>query len=105
MIAYDVTRHVTFKNIERWLKELRDHTHQNIVIMVVGNKADLYHLHVVSTEETKAFAEKEGTFFMETSTLESLNVENAFMELLTLILRKAVDVEGMIRWPCQSGKP
>nr|GLL16504.1 ras-related protein RABA1f-like [Ipomoea trifida] len=60
--------------------------------MLVGNKADLRHLRVVSTEDAKAFAEKEGTFFMETSALESLNVENAFTELLTQILRKAVEV-------------
>jgi GTPase SAR1 family protein len=38
---YDVTRHVTFENAERWLKELRDHTDANIVIMLVSDKADL----------------------------------------------------------------
>ncbi|XP_019167951.1 PREDICTED: uncharacterized protein LOC109163655 [Ipomoea nil] len=96
LLVYDVTRHVTFENVERWLKELRDHTDQNIVIMLVGNKADLRHLRAVSTEDAKAFAEKEGTYFMETSTLESLNVENAFTELLTQIChvpcRKVLEV-------------
>jgi Ras family len=32
---------VTFENVERWLKELRDHADSNIVIMLVGNKSDL----------------------------------------------------------------
>ena len=32
---------VTFDNVERWLKELRDHADSNIVIMLVGNKCDL----------------------------------------------------------------
>nr|GLL16500.1 hypothetical protein SMAX5B_017674 [Ipomoea trifida] len=91
LVVYDVTRYDTFENIERWLKELRDQSGQNIVIMLVGNKADLRHLRAVSTDDAKAFAEKEGTFFMETSALESLNVENAFTELLTQILRKAVE--------------
>nr|GME03319.1 ras-related protein RABA1f-like [Ipomoea batatas] len=85
LLVYDVTRHVTFESVERWLKEIRDHTHQNIVIMLVGNKADLHHLRVVSTEDAKAFTEKEGTYFIETSTLESLNVENAFTEVLSQI--------------------
>lgn len=93
---YDITRHVTFENVERWLKELRDHTDQNIVIMLVGNKADLRHLRAVSTEDAKAFAERESTFFMETSALESLNVENAFTEVLTeiykVVCRKALEV-------------
>ncbi|XP_038711300.1 ras-related protein RABA1f isoform X1 [Tripterygium wilfordii] len=96
LLVYDGTRHVTFENVERWLKELRDHTDSNIVIMLVGNKADLRHLRAVSTEDAKAFAERENTFFMETSALESLNVENAFTEVLTqiyrVVSRKALDV-------------
>ncbi|XP_024032602.1 ras-related protein RABA1f-like, partial [Morus notabilis] len=96
LLVYDVTRHVTFENVERWLKELRDHTDANIVIMLVGNKADLRHLRAVSTEDAKSFAEKENTFFMETSALESMNVENSFTEVLTqiyrVVSRKALDI-------------
>ncbi|CAN1229651.1 Ras-related protein RABA1f [Linum grandiflorum] len=96
LLVYDVTRHVTFENVERWLKELRDHTDANIVIMLVGNKADLRHLRAVSTEDSKSFAERENTFFMETSALESMNVENAFTEVLTqiyrVVSRKALDI-------------
>ncbi|CAI9292770.1 unnamed protein product [Lactuca saligna] len=87
LIVYDITRKVTFDNIERWLKELREHTDQNIVIMLVGNKADLGHLRAVTTDEAKAFSERENVFFMETSALESLNVEKAFTEVLTQIYR------------------
>ncbi|CAH1448518.1 unnamed protein product [Lactuca virosa] len=87
LIVYDITRKVTFYNIERWLKELREHTDQNIVIMLVGNKADLGHLRAVTTDEAKAFSERENVFFMETSALESLNVEKAFTEVLTQIYR------------------
>lgn len=96
LLVYDVTRHVTYENVERWLKELRDHTDVNIVIMLVGNKADLRHLRAVATTDAKAFAERENTFFMETSALEALNVENAFTEVLTqiyhVVSRKALDV-------------
>ncbi|KAL7219320.1 hypothetical protein ACSBR2_012401 [Camellia fascicularis] len=96
LLVYDVTRHVTFENVERWLKELRDHIDSNIVIMLVGNKADLHHLRAVSTKDAKAFAETENTFFMKTSALESMNVENAFTEVLTqiyrVVSRKALDI-------------
>ncbi|KAK7306598.1 hypothetical protein VNO77_44547 [Canavalia gladiata] len=96
LLVYDVTRHVTFENVERWLKELRDHTDGNIVVMLVGNKADLRHLLAVPTEEATAFAEQEKTFFMETSALESMNVENAFTEVLTqiyhVVSKKALEV-------------
>ncbi|XP_077239385.1 ras-related protein Rab11B-like [Tasmannia lanceolata] len=95
LLVYDVTRHITFENVERWLKELRGHTDDNIVIMLVGNKADLRHLRSVSTDDGQAFAERESTYFMETSALESTNVENAFSEVLTqiyrVVSRKALD--------------
>ncbi|KAJ8505970.1 hypothetical protein OPV22_006856 [Ensete ventricosum] len=95
LVVYDITRHVTFENIERWLKELRDRTDTNIVIMLVGNKADLHHLRSVSIDDAKDFSEKENTYFMETSALESTNVEDAFTEVLTqiycVVSRKALE--------------
>ncbi|ROT68514.1 zinc transporter ZIP1, partial [Penaeus vannamei] len=83
LLVYDIAKLLTYTNVERWLKELRDHADQNIVIMLVGNKSDLRHLRSVPTEEAKAFAEKEGLSFIETSALDSTNVETAFHNILT----------------------
>ncbi|CAN1283544.1 Ras-related protein RABA1c [Linum perenne] len=69
LLVYDVTRHATFEN----------------TVMLVGNKSDLRHLVAVSTEDGKSFAERESLYFMETSALEAVNVENAFAEVLTQI--------------------
>lgn len=46
---------VTFENVERWLKELRDHADSNIVIMLVGNKSDLRHLRSVQTDDAQVY--------------------------------------------------
>lgn len=80
---YDIAKHLTYENVERWLRELRDHADQNIVIMLVGNKSDLRHLRAVPTDEAKAFAERNGLSFIETSALDSTNVETAFQNILT----------------------
>jgi small GTP-binding protein len=56
--VYDIAKHLTYENVERWLRELRDHADANIVIMLVGNKSDLRHLRAVPTEEARAFAEQ-----------------------------------------------
>lgn len=56
LLVYDITKHQTKDNVTRWLKELRDHADENIVIMMVGNKSDLKHLRAVPTEEAKTFA-------------------------------------------------
>uniref|UniRef100_A0A0E0D8X7 Ras-related protein Rab11C n=1 Tax=Oryza meridionalis TaxID=40149 RepID=A0A0E0D8X7_9ORYZ len=82
LLVYDITKKQTFENIQRWLRELRDHADSNIVIMMVGNKSDLNHLRSVPEEDGQALAEKEGLSFLETSALEALNVEKAFQTIL-----------------------
>ena len=56
MLVYDISKHATYTNVTRWMKELRDHADSNIVIMLVGNKSDLKHLRAVPTDEAKSFA-------------------------------------------------
>lgn len=56
LVVYDIAKHLTYENVERWLRELRDHADQNIIIMLVGNKSDLRHLRAVPTDEATVFA-------------------------------------------------
>lgn len=65
LLVYDITKPQTFVNAERWLKELREHADDDIVIMLVGNKSDLKHVRAVSTEEAITFAEENKLFFIE----------------------------------------
>ena len=84
---YDIAKHASYENVSRWLKELRDHADSNIVIMLVGNKSDLKHLRAVPQEEATKFAEENSLSFIETSALDSTNVEDAFKNILTSIYR------------------
>ena len=101
LLVYDISKHQTYDNVTRWLKELRDHADSNIVIMLVGNKSDLRHLRAVPTDEAKQFASASQTLcctlhgadttqigennlsFIETSALDASNVELAFQNILT----------------------
>lgn len=87
LLVYDISKHGTFENVERWLKELRDHADVKIVIMLVGNKSDLRHLRAVQTSEAMHFAEAHDLAFIETSALDSTGVETAFHRILTEIYR------------------
>ncbi|PVV05445.1 hypothetical protein BB560_000035 [Smittium megazygosporum] len=95
LLVYDIAKHSTFDNATRWLSELRSYSDKNIVIMLVGNKSDLRHLRAVPTDDAKQFAAENGLFFIETSALDSSNVEQAFRQILTEIYRivsnKAID--------------
>ena len=64
-----------------------------MTIMLIGNKNDLEHRRAVSTEEGKAFADKHGLIFMETSAKTAYNVEQAF-------INTAEEIHGKI----ESGK-
>lgn len=85
LLVYDITKRQTFDNVQRWLRELRDHADSNIVIMMAGNKSDLSHLRAVAEEDGHALAEREGLSFLETSALEAINIEKAFQTILTEI--------------------
>ncbi|KAF8244279.1 GTP-binding protein yptV1 [Wilcoxina mikolae CBS 423.85] len=87
LLVYDISKHPTYENVTRWLKELRDHADSNIVIMLVGNKSDLRHLRAVPTDDSKAFAAENHLSFIETSALDASNVELAFQNILTEIYR------------------
>ena len=56
LLVYDITDRVTYDNVGKWLKELRDHTAGNIVIMLVGNKYDLRHLRKIDADEAREYA-------------------------------------------------
>lgn len=98
LLVYDIAKHTTYENVERWLKELRDHADNNIVIMLVGNKSDLRHLRAVPTEEARGYAERNNLSFIETSALDSTNVETAFQNILTeiykIVSQKQLDQTG-----------
>eukprot|EP01111_Echinosteliopsis_oligospora_P004998 TRINITY_DN1815_c0_g1_i1.p1 TRINITY_DN1815_c0_g1~~TRINITY_DN1815_c0_g1_i1.p1 ORF type:complete len:234 (+),score=76.14 TRINITY_DN1815_c0_g1_i1:25-702(+) len=82
MIVYDITARVTFKNVTRWLNELREMAESDIIIMMVGNKSDLESQREVATQEASSFAEANKIFFLETSALNGNNVNQAFEQLM-----------------------
>jgi len=40
VLCYDITNRVSFDNIEMWLKEARDNTQHDSIIVLIGNMSD-----------------------------------------------------------------
>merc|ERR1712054_415922 len=95
LLVYDISKRLTYDNVSRWLKELRTHADSSIVVMLVGNKCDLRHLQAVLTPDSKAFAEENNLAFIETSALDSTNVDLAFetilIEIYRIVTRKTLE--------------
>jgi small GTP-binding protein len=90
LLVYDVCKYTSFENVEKWLKEMKDHADSQIVVLLAGNKADLKHLRAVKTDEAAAFAQKNSLAFLETSALEGTNVEKAFEVILNEIYQLTI---------------
>jgi len=56
LLVYDISKHLTYESVERWLNELLDHADNNLVVMLVGNKTDLSDIRAVPIEEARSFA-------------------------------------------------
>ena len=41
LLVYDITKEQSFKNIEKWISEVKEHAEPDIVLMLVGNKLDI----------------------------------------------------------------
>lgn len=82
LIVYDISKSQSFDSVNRWLNELRDHSDTSICVMLVGNKSDLKHLRCIPTEVAQQFSKEKGLHFIETSALDSTNVDKSFYKIL-----------------------
>ncbi len=86
LLVFDLSRKATFQHVTDWLNDLRQIAEPDIVVILVGNKADLAqdaeNKREVTKEEAADWARKNGVFeYVETSAKSGENVEMAFMRV------------------------
>ncbi|CAN1258237.1 Ras-related protein RABF1, partial [Linum perenne] len=86
VIVYDITSPESFKKAQYWVKELQKHGSPDIVLALVGNKADLHENREVPTQDGIDYAEKNGMFFIEASAKTSDNISQLFQVILLLLI-------------------
>jgi small GTP-binding protein len=91
MLVYDVTRMDTFNNLENtWIKDYSENTTGEKVFIIVGNKADLGEIKKVQTEAGAELKKKIGALeFIETSAKDGTNVDDAFLNLVKMLLKRS----------------
>ncbi|MFT7813894.1 vesicle-associated membrane protein-associated protein A-like isoform X2 [Arapaima gigas] len=71
----------SFQTLKKWVKELKEHGPEDIVVAIAGNKNDLGDIREVPMKEAKEFAESIAAIFIETSARNAVNVEELFQKI------------------------
>ena len=80
IIVYDISSKKSYEGLDIWLKDLRQHTEENIPVFIIGNKMDLERQ--VSAEDAKIFAlSNRSIFFTECSAKTGEKVKSIFFEV------------------------
>ncbi|XP_059684208.1 ras-related protein Rab-37 [Gavia stellata] len=90
LLLYDITSKMSFDNIRAWLTEIHEYAQKDVVIMLLGNKADMSSERAVRTEDGALLAREYGVPFMETSAKTGMNVELAFLAIAKELKQRAV---------------
>ena len=99
VLVYDITRRESFDNLKSiWLKELKEHADEDIVLAIAGNKSDLYDEEAVSEQEARDYAKSIGAVFGLTSAQNNSGVNEIFKNLAI----KYIDPNYK---PSEPGKP
>lgn len=86
IIVYDITSSESFKDVDLWLKDLRDKGPPSIIIALAGNKCDLPNRDVPTDKARDHAAKNQIQLFEETSALNGKNILELFTKVAELIL-------------------
>uniref|UniRef100_A0A8D0GZW3 RAB37, member RAS onco family n=1 Tax=Sphenodon punctatus TaxID=8508 RepID=A0A8D0GZW3_SPHPU len=91
LLLYDITNRMSFDSIRAWLSEIKEYAQEDVVIMLLGNKADVSSERVIRTEDGESLAREYRVPFMETSAKTGMNVELAFRAIAKELKQRAVE--------------
>lgn len=58
LVAYDITDENSFKNIDRWMTNIKEHADKDVDIGLVANKCDLEDKRKISKEQGQQKADE-----------------------------------------------
>jgi len=87
LLIFDLSRAATWDEIKNWRAEVKQFA-GDIPFVLIGNKLDLLADvgEVIDRDEARAYAESQGSEYIETSAKDNLNVAQAFITLTKKIV-------------------
>eukprot|EP00479_Gromia_sphaerica_P010523 TRINITY_DN4867_c0_g1_i1.p1 TRINITY_DN4867_c0_g1~~TRINITY_DN4867_c0_g1_i1.p1 ORF type:complete len:210 (-),score=28.85 TRINITY_DN4867_c0_g1_i1:476-1105(-) len=97
MLVYDVTSGQSFKNVPRWLNQIKQYGSKDVKVLLVGNKTDLVEKRIVSYNDALDLAKELSLEVMETSAKDATNVDKAFLKIATEALKTRISKVQEVR--------
>lgn len=81
IVVFDITNRQSFLSTTKWIDDVRSERGNDVIIVLVGNKADLSDKRQVTLEEATAKSTQLNIMFMETSAKAGHNVKSLFKKI------------------------
>jgi len=75
---FDLTSKSTFKDVEKWIQDIKDYGPEDCICLIVGNKVDLESEREVTFEEAVSFAKKHKFDYIEVSAETNFGIKFLF---------------------------
>ena len=100
MIMYSIDNEESFRNLDYWIKEIKNNSSPDIKIILIGNKVDLEDKRVVSKEEADNFARVNGIDEVyETSAKTGFNAKTIFSKAAQILYKEHLNYKRISRDP------
>ena len=100
IIVYSIDSEESYKNIEKWLNDIKSQSNPDCKIFLIGNKADLEDKRQVTREDgEKFFQEHKLSYFTETSAKTSFNVQNVFIQVAKELYKQHEEIKNRVSRP------
>lgn len=93
IVVFDITNRQSFMSTSKWIDDVRSERGNDVIIVLVGNKADLSDKRQVTLEEANAKATQLEIMFMETSAKAGHNVKSLFKKIATELVGMEKETE------------
>ena len=93
ILVYDITNKDSFEDIrDYWIPELKNNAPKNIILVLAGNKSDLYLNEQVNDEQGKTLAKKFNAIFLRTSAKLNSSIDELFNSIGNKFLNPDMEI-------------
>lgn len=97
LVVFDLTDTSSFEGARTWIEELKKQASREMLIVLIGNKADLAHLRKIKREQGEHLAKEYSCYYFETSAKTGDSIDDVFKFIAEKLPRTLEDEDNSLR--------